>query len=72
MIEFIEHPGSEPIKSLELRNAFAALGPWSPPELIMVGNTQHAIVQAMVEFRGRDWRRIKREVRKAIKLSRRR
>lgn len=36
------------------------------PAFFVCGNTQHAIMQAYIEFEGRNWRRIKREVNKAI------
>lgn len=63
MIEFVEYPDSEPYRSL---GGFVA-AEWAPPEFILAGHTQHAIMQAMMDFQGRDWRRVKREVKKAIK-----
>jgi hypothetical protein len=38
-----------------------------PPAVMIIGNVQHAIIQAHLAFRGRDRRRIKREVNKAIR-----
>lgn len=36
------------------------------PTFFVVGNTQRAIIEALILFEGRDRRRIKREVNKAI------
>jgi len=35
------------------------------PQMMIIGGYQHAIWQAYLDFEGRNWRRIKREVRKA-------
>jgi len=41
------------------------------PDLILAGAEQYAMLQAYVDFQGRDRRRIKREVNKAAKQARR-
>lgn len=44
----------------------------SNPQYILAGATQSAMITAMVEFKGRNWRRIKREVNKAVRKARQR
>jgi hypothetical protein len=39
----------------------------SPTGLMRAGATQTAMIGAAVKFQGRDWRRVKRELRKAAK-----
>lgn len=39
----------------------------SKPDVILVSQTFAAMVEAHVKFAGRNWRRIKREVNKAVR-----
>lgn len=56
----------------ELVDAFMRVGATKDkPEVILCGPAQYAMIQAYVEFQGRDRRRIKREVNKAARNARR-
>lgn len=51
----------------EILTAFHAISEFGPaPSIILCGHTQHAIIEAIVKFQGRDRRRVKREVNRAI------
>lgn len=59
--------------TIKMSEAMPKIGAWidaARPAYIMAGRVTYAMIEAHVKFQGRDRRRIKREVNKAVRKAR--